>query len=179
MAGEKSTIARPYAEAIFARAQEAGQLDLWSDMLEFLAAAISDPQMTGVISNPKIGRERMTELMLDIAGGRLTDEGQNLVRLLVANDRLVVVPEICVLYEQLKNESQGVAQVTVTTAYPLNPAEEQALAEALKARLGREVKLTTERDPSLIGGIRVQAGDLVIDGSLKARLQQLATELGI
>ncbi len=179
MAGEKTTVARPYAEAIFARAQESGKLDVWSDMLGFLNAVVGDSRMLGLIDNPKVGRGRLTELMLEIGGGRLSDEGQNLVRLLVANRRLDLLPDVATLFEALKSEAEGAIDVHVIAAYVVSAAQQRQLAAALKGRLGREVRLTAEKDPSLLGGAVIRAGDLVIDGSVKGRIRQLARELGI
>lgn len=179
MAGDASTIARPYADAVFARAVETDKLDLWSDMLELLALAAKDPGLSGLIASPKLDLAQMTELMLDVGGGRLSDEGQNLVRLLAANRRLAVLPEIAALYAQLQAEHEGTLDVLVTSAFALMPAQEQLLAEALKRKLGREIRITSEQDPELIGGFRLSAGDLVIDGSVAGQIGQLANELGI
>ena len=179
MAGDASTIARPYAEALFARAVETDKLDLWSDMLELLATAARDPALSGLIASPKLDKAQMTELMLDIAGGRLSDEGQNLVRLLVANGRLAVLPEIASLFEARKADHRGTLDVHVTAAFDLAPEQEQQLAEALKRKLGRDIRITSEPDPALIGGFRLRAGDMVIDGSVSGQLGQLANELGI
>lgn len=179
MAGDVTTIARPYAEAVFARAVQTDKLDLWSDMLELLAAAARDPALSGLIASPKLDRSQMTELMLEIGGARLSDEGQNLVRLLVANDRLAVLPEIASHFEARKSEHEGTLDVTVTTAFELEPEQEQQLSEALKRKLGREVRVSSHEDPELIGGFHVRAGDLVIDGSVSGQLNQLANELGI
>ena len=179
MAAEATTIARPYAEAVFKRAAETGKLDLWSDMLGFLAAVVHDPAMAGLIANPKLDKARKGDLILEVGGGRLSDEGQNLVKLLADNGRLTVLAEIATLYERLKNEHEGAIDVLVTSAFAVNPAQEQALATALRNKLGREVRITSERDPELIGGVRIRAGDLVIDGSVRGRLSQLANVLGI
>jgi len=179
MAGERTTIARPYAEAVFAQARETDKLDLWSEMLAFLEAVVTDPEMLGMIASPKVGRERLGRLLLEIAGGHLSDEGQNLVRILTENRRLVLLPEIAALFEDLKSAAEGAIDVHVVAAYVVNSAEQRRLTEALTARLGREVRLTTEKDPSLIGGAVIRAGDLVIDGSIQGRIRQLATELGI
>lgn len=179
MAGDATTIARPYAEALFARALETDKLDLWSDMLETLATATQDRTLAGLIASPKLDRAQMTELMLDIGGGRLSDEGQNLVRLLVANRRLSVLPEIASHFEVRKAEHHGSLDVHVTSAFDLKPAQEQQLAEALKRKLGREIRITSEQDSELIGGFRLRAGDMVIDGSVSGQLTRLAHELGI
>ena len=179
MSGEATTIARPYAEAAFARAVETDKLELWADMLGFLASVASDPLMAGLITNPRLDREQMTELLLEVGGGRLSDEGQNLVRLLAENDRLAVLAEINQLFGNMKSSHEGALDVVVTAAFAVNAAQEQRLAGVLKEKLGRDVRITTEQDPELIGGIRIRAGDMVIDGSVAGQLSKLANELGI
>jgi F-type H+-transporting ATPase subunit delta len=121
----------------------------------------------------------MTELMLDLGGGRLSEEGQNLVRVLVENGRLSVLPEIASLYEVRKAEHQGSLDVEVRSAFGLKPAQVQQIADALKRKLGREINITSEEAPELIGGFRLRAGDMVIDGSVSGQLGKLANELGI
>ena len=179
MAGEKTTIARPYAEAVFSRARESDALDPWSEMLGLLAALVEDPQVADIIDNPEISRDRCVEMVLDIAGDQLSEEGRNLVRLLAANRRLAVLAEIQAMFEELKAESQGTLDVHVTSAYVVNAAQAKELSETLQAKLGREVRITSEKDPTLIAGAIIRAGDLVIDGSFQGQIQHLATELGI
>jgi len=179
MAAENTTIARPYAEAVFAQAKESDKLELWSDMLGFLAEVVRDSRVEALVSNPEIDAATLTGLMLDIGGRRLSDEGQNLVKVLVENQRLAVLPEIAELYEDLKNESLGTLEVQVQAPYPINAAQQQQLVKALEKRFRREIKITSEQDPSLIGGLRIRAGDLVIDGTVQGQLHQLATDLGI
>jgi len=179
MSGDSTTIARPYAEAIFARADETDKLDLWSEMLGLLSSVVQDPIMAGIITNPTFETKEQTELMLEIGTGRLSDEGANLIKLLAQNDRLSVLPEITQLFERFKADKDKMLSVHIVTAYALRPLLEKQLAEALKTKLGREVSITSEKDPALIGGVSIRAGDLVIDGSIRGRLQQLANELGI
>jgi len=179
MSGDTTTIARPYAEAIFTIADETDKLDLWSEMLGLLSAVVEDPDMAAIIANPTFEARDQTELMLEIGGGHLNDEGTNLVRLLVQNARLSLLPEITELFEKLKAEKDQMLNVHITTAFALRPIQEKQLADALKTKLGREVSITSEKDPALIGGVSIRAGDLVIDGSIRGRLQQLANELGI
>jgi len=179
MAGEKTTIARPYAEAVFSRARDGDSLGHWSEMLGLLAAVVQDEQVATLIENPDVSRERCAELMLEIGGDQLTDEGRNLVRLLAANRRLTVLPEIRALFEERYAESQGTLDVHVTSAYVVSAVQEKQLADALQAKLGREVRITSDKDPALIAGVIIRAGDLVIDGSYKGQLENLATELGI
>ena len=179
MAADAITIARPYAEAVFARAEESGKLDLWSEMLSFLSQVVADPAVVPVVSNPLVDRQALTGLLLEIGGERIDDEGGNLIRLLVQNGRLALVPEIESLFEALKAEKQRTLNVRVTSAFALKPEQEKSIAAALKAKLGRDVTISSEKDPDLIGGLHIRAGDLVIDGSVRGKLQQLANELGI
>ncbi|MCU7920064.1 MAG: F0F1 ATP synthase subunit delta [Candidatus Thiodiazotropha sp. (ex Dulcina madagascariensis)] len=179
MAGEASTIARPYAEAVFARGDETGSLDPWFDMLTFLSSVVEDQAMRPIVGNPLIDQGALMALMLEIAGGRITDEGGNLIKLLIQNGRLSLLPEIKTLFEQLKADKERVMKVRVTSAYALKPAQEKIIADALKAKLGRDITITSEKDPELIGGVHIRAGDMVIDGSVRGKLQQLANELGI
>lgn len=179
MSGEATTIARPYSEAIFARALETDSVDKWADVLNLLEQIVTDPDVAGLISNRRLDREQMTSLLVDVMGDDLTEEGHNLVHLLVENDRLVVAAEINGLFTELKNAHQGALEVLVSSAYVLKPAEKNQLAEALSKKLGREIHITSEKDPDLIGGVKIRAGDMVIDGSVAGQLKQLANELGI
>jgi F-type H+-transporting ATPase subunit delta len=179
MAGDLTTIARPYAEAIFTRADETDKLDIWSEMLEFLATTVKDRSLAGIVSNPLFDRSDLASLLIDIGEGRLTEEGQNLIRLLVENGRVTVLSEIFQLFKELKAEKDSIMNVHVKSAYVLKPAQEKQIADVLKAKLGRNITITSEKDPELIGGIHIRAGDLVIDGSVRGQLQKLAHELGI
>ena len=179
MAQEASTIARPYAEAVFDRARETGSLDQWSEMLAFVAAIMQDHGLKAMVGNPNMTDAQITELVLDIAGDRVSEEGANLVRLLVENDRLGVVQQIAEQFEELKSREEGRLDVLVTTAFPLSEAQSGAIATALKTKLGRDINITSVEDPELIGGMHIRAGDLVIDGSVQGQLKQLANELGI
>lgn len=179
MSGDALTVARPYAAAVFARADETGTLDLWSGMLELLATVVQDKAVASAISNPLFDRADMLELILEIGGEHLSEEGRNLVQLMLQNGRLSVLPELAIIYEKLKDECQRTMKVHVRSAYELKPAQEKQVVDALKRRLGLDVTVTSEHDPELIGGVRIQAGDLVIDGSIKGKIEQLANELGI
>ena len=179
MAGHATTVARPYAEAVFERARETGRLGEWAETLQVLADAMREPELVAFVTDPKLTPAQRTEVMLDLGRARLDAEAQNLVRALVENDRLVVLPEIAALYETRKREAEGQTKVVVSSALPLDAAVLEQLAGALKAKLGQQVEIITEEDPSLIGGVRIRAGDTVIDGSVRGRLHQLANELGI
>jgi F-type H+-transporting ATPase subunit delta len=177
MAGDITTIARPYAAAVFERAQETGQVAGWSEALALLAAIGRDPDLARQIGNPNVPRETLRDIVLQVAGDALPAEAANLVRLLAENDRLVLLPELAVLFESMRTTQQGLRTVQVRSAYALTKAEQQTLADALSARLGGSVDLTVKQDKTLIGGVEIRVGDLVIDGTIRGKLEKLATEL--
>ncbi|MBB1072981.1 F0F1 ATP synthase subunit delta [Rhodoferax sp. 4810] len=179
MAGDTTTIARPYAEAVFAIAHEQDALQRWSDALTMLSAVLSDPQISVHIGDPNVPRQRLCDLIVTSAAARvdLAPELVNLVQLLGEYDRLMLLPDIARLFEQQKNAEQGLRHVVVRTPYPLSAEDQETLATALRTRFGAQVTLSIEEDPTLIGGLEIRTDDVVIDGSIRGRLQQLATEL--
>jgi F-type H+-transporting ATPase subunit delta len=174
---DKSTIARPYARAAFEEARARGGLEPWSQALHVAAAVVEDPRVGALLGNPHVTPEELAALVSGIAGRKLGVAGENFVRTLAANRRLAVLPEIAALFDTLKNAEQGVADVAVTSAVPLDAGQQKALSAALERRLQRRVRLHFATDPALIGGAVVQSGDLVIDGSLRTRLERIAYEL--
>ena len=174
---EKSTIARPYAQAAFDLAQEKDELKTWSDMLQLCAMIVRDEQVSRLIGNPGVSKDDLVELILKVAGDRLNAVVRNFIRVLANNGRLNVLSEIAELYEQHRADAERRVDAEVISAFPLSDAQQQALAASLKKRLGREVRLTASTDESLIGGAIVRAGDLVIDGSVSGHLNKLAQAL--
>lgn len=179
MAGEITTIARPYAEAAFARARESGTIQAWSSALNLLGALAADPSMAAQIANPEIPRDMARDMLIDLGGDELPAEARNLVKLLGANKRLSVLPEIAKVFEELETLHKGVRQVRIRSAYPLDEDLLTLLATALKNKLNAEVIITVDEDPELIGGVEIRADDLVIDASVRGKLQRLASELQI
>ncbi|HYY16870.1 MAG TPA: F0F1 ATP synthase subunit delta [Gammaproteobacteria bacterium] len=174
---EDTTIARPYAQAAFECAREQGQLEAWSKMLSFLSLLVADPTMRKIIQDPRIPRARLLELIFDIGGEYLLEQGRNFLKLLVEAGRIQLAPAIARLYEELRAEAERVVDVNVITAYALDNTQEQVIAEAVKKRTGKNVKVSTLVDRGLIGGVVVRIGDRVIDASVRGRLQQLASQL--
>ena len=174
---EKQTLARPYAEAVFELAKGRNALKPWSDMLAFVAAVAADENMQRLASDPRVDRARFRDLFLDVCGKNLNDAGANFVRLLVENRRLNLLPEIVTQYESLKAEAEARVEATVISAFALEPEQLKTLSEALKRKLGREVNITAQVDKTLMGGIVIRAGDLVIDGSVRGRLADLAAHM--
>jgi F-type H+-transporting ATPase subunit delta len=174
---ERRTTARPYAEAAFALARDTRRLKPWSEMLGLLAAVVGDAGMQYLLDDPRLPRERLAELIIEIGDRHLDIAAQNFVRILAENRRLALLPEIIELYEMRRAEAEAIVEANVTSAYVLTDAEQHKISEALKRRLGREVRVTAHVDASLLGGIVIRAGDLVIDGSVRGRIAALATHL--
>ncbi len=174
---ELSTLARPYAQAVFKTAQTSNSSSEWSDMLSFLSVVMQDKEMIALIGNPKVNQQQLTTLLLDIAQDQLNEAGKNLLKLLVENGRLTLAPQISELYEALKADHEGYIDVEVISAYALSKEEKKSFATTLKKQLNKKVQITTSIDKSLIGGFLAKAGDTVIDGSIKGQLQQLAKKL--
>ena len=178
---EKSTIARPYAEAVFETAQASGQLKEWSALLQTVALITADADMQNIIGNTSVNKEQLAQLIIDVAdSGKenvMTDQGRNLVRLLTENRRLDVVAEICEQFETLKAEAEKTVEAEIISAQEVSAAQQAFIADKLKARLGREVSLKCTVDESLMGGAIIKAGDMVIDGSVSGQLNKLSVEL--
>jgi F-type H+-transporting ATPase subunit delta len=174
---DRTTIARPYAKAAFEEARAAKQLTAWSGSLRTAAAVVQDERVQQLLGNPLITPAELARLVIEIAGGQLDDTGRNFIRTLAENHRLSYLPEIAALFDELKDEAEGVVNVTVTSAAPLDAGQRERLALALQRRLHRQVRMSCIIDPTLIGGALLRAGDLVIDGSLRTRLDRIAYEL--
>lgn len=168
-----TTTARPYAKAAFKAAQEAGDLQGWSARLNLLAALTQQEKIAAFMANPALSGERKAQVLCEICGDELGRQQQNLVHLLAANKRLPLLPEIAVLFEGLKAEQERTVEVEVVSAYDLDSNAEAQLVQALKQRLQRDVRVSSRTDKSLIGGVVVRAGDLVIDGSVRGKLKKL------
>jgi F-type H+-transporting ATPase subunit delta len=174
---DKSTIARPYAKAAFEEARDRGRLEPWSQALRTAAAVIADPRVGSLLDNPRVTPAELAALVIGIAGPELDEEGRNFVRTLADNRRLALLPEISGRFDELKSEAEGIIEVTVTSAAPLDEAQRRKLAQALERRLGRQVRMQCATDPALIGGAVLRAGDWMLDGSLRNRLDRIAFEL--
>jgi len=173
---DRLTVARPYARAAFAQAQATGALGAWSVALARAAATVSDARVRALFGSPNVTAAQLAELVSGVAGG-LDDKGRNFIALLAENKRLPFLPEVSRLFNELKDEAERVVDVHITSAVALPPAESAQLTAALEKRFSRKVRVEAAVDPSLIGGAVVRAGDLTIDGSVKARLARLAREL--
>jgi len=174
---ERATIARPYAKAAFEYARTANAFADWSQGLARAAEIVADPRVAALTKSPQWSTENAVSLITDVAGAKLNAGMQNFVRVLAENHRLLLLPEIAAHFEALRSDVENTVDVEVISAVELNAAQREKLSAALGARLKRKVRMQTSVDATLLGGAVVRAGDLIIDGSLKGRLQRLATEL--
>lgn len=182
---ETSNIARPYAVAVFELAQAQNELAAWNTCLEVLAAIAADKQVKPLANNPRVSSEQLQQLILDVATeklagvltGELNEHAVNLVKLLIRNGRIDVLPSIARAYAAMRAEAERVIEAEMITATEINPKQREQFTVALQSKLGRTVKLEFGVDRELIGGAVVRAGDWVIDGSVRAQLEQLVGAL--
>lgn len=172
-----TTVARPYAKALFDLARRQGSLERWSQTLGTLAEIAGDEAMHALVQNPKVSDEEVINLINSVAGERFDDSARNLVRLLADNDRLPALPDIAALFEVMKAESEGAIDVDVFSPHPVSDSYKHSLSESLRRKLGRDVRMNFSIDESLIGGALIKAGDLVIDGTVRGRLNKLSGAL--
>jgi len=174
---ELVTIARPYAEAIFALAKERNELSKWSDMLTLLVTVFDDTRIQSAIANPKVTKADIERLILAVCGEQIDVNARNFIQLLVENGRLSAVAEIRRIFDLLKSEDEGVVEAQISSAFPLEGQQLEKIVSLLSKRYEKKISPTVDVDSSLIGGILVQVGDKVWDASVRGRLQDMATAL--
>ncbi|WP_374012896.1 F0F1 ATP synthase subunit delta [Pseudoxanthomonas koreensis] len=168
------TLARPYARAAYGVARDEGRVDAWSAALALSAQVAADPRVDGLLRNPALRDDEAVVLLapqgVDASYGRF-------LALLAQAGRLPLLGEVAGLFEQLRAEDQRVVRARVTSATELAPQELERLRDALKRRFGRDVEVVASVDAGLLGGALIDAGDVVIDGSLKGKLARLQAAL--
>ena len=183
---DNNTVARPYAEAVFEVARENDALDELSASLHAARELLADGQVAAFLGQPSLNDDQRLEFLQSLfaaavgegsvfAGG--SQHGTNFLKLLLEKGRVVALPEISSQFEALKAKVENSIDAVITAASPLSDAQEKAIASSLSEKLGREVRISTQIDENLIGGAVIRAGDVVIDGSLRARLEGLANAL--
>ena len=170
---ENLTVARPYAQAAFDTAAEAGAVPVWDTALARLAAMVSDADMRRIIVDPSVGESRLLGLIFSVLG-EVPPLFANFVKVLASAGRLPVVPEISQAFSRHRAAAENIADVEVVSAFPLDGDLEQRIAAAMRTRLQKEIRITQHVDPGLIGGARVKVGDMVFDASLRGGLTQLS-----
>lgn len=176
---ELHTVARPYAKAAFEHARDHDALDSWSQALGYLGAAVADNDVRRLLGSPKIENEKKVALLVELFPEQQSDALTRFLDALADQGRLAALPSIAAQFEHLRAEHEQRIEVMVTSAYALTAEEQTKLANALKKRLNREISITTQVDKSLIGGVILRAGDTVIDGSVRGRLNRLSEALTV
>ena len=173
---ELATLARPYAEALF-QVASAGDLAQAVSQIDALARLTTDPSLRTFADAPKTRPEQVFDVLTQVVQSPLSEASKNLLRTVIDNGRLAVLPEIAAQFRTLVNQRTGVADATVYSAFDIGSAALAELTTALEARFGRRLNATVTVDRELIGGVRVVVGDEVLDTSVKARLEQMRAAL--
>ncbi|MEW6989598.1 F0F1 ATP synthase subunit delta [Colwelliaceae bacterium 6441] len=173
---ELTTVARPYAKAAFDFAVEAKAIDTWHEMLVFAAEVSKDATITEYLSGGA-SVEQATDLFLKVCDVQLDSNGQNLIKVMAENQRLLALPQVLTLFGELKAEYEKEISVDVTSAVKLKVAQQKVISAALEKRLARKVKLNCSVDKNVVSGLVIKAGDMVIDGSVRGKLNRLATTM--
>ncbi len=181
---ELTTIARPYAEAVFALARDADALAPWASLLRVASAVVADPKVAAALDNPNLTAADKGALLLSVLAPELQrlsldQDGRNFIRVLVEAERVALLPYIADLFDVLKNEAEGVASAQITTAFPLDEATLGEIKAALERRFGKKIDAEVAVDPELIGGARITVGDRVIDVSVQGQLAAMTTQLRV
>ena len=174
---EIATIARPYAEAVFSLAKQAGTLSAWSEQLALANAVAADPEMQRLAADPNVSAEQLNALFAAVCGSKLSAEAGNFIKLLIDGGRFQVLPAIVAQFEVLKASEGGVLDAAVTSAFALNEAQLAGLSARLESRFKCKINASVTVDPDLIGGVIVAVGDEVYDASVRGKLQGMAYAL--
>ncbi|MDM7857518.1 F0F1 ATP synthase subunit delta [Thiopseudomonas acetoxidans] len=172
-----NTLARPYAKAAFEYAATASKEEAWSNMLSFAATAVAQAEVVKQLGNPELNKKGKVTFLIQLCEGNVDNEFSNFLHLLGENDRLTLLPTIYEIFTELKADKNRSLDVEVESAFELSAAQLKTLAAALSKRLDRTVHPKATVNPALIGGLHIRAGDLVIDGSIRGKLNKLAEAL--
>ena len=171
---ELSTLARPYAKAAFSAAVDSGDIAGWSAALQTLAVITKADKVAELIGSPSVSALDKAKKIAEVAGDDCNEGASNLLTVLAENDRFALLPELSTQFDLLKAEHEKSVDVIVTSAFELSDAQQKTLTEKLATKLSRNVTLNVDIDATLIGGVIIKAGDLVIDDSVRGKLSKLA-----
>ena len=174
---EISTIARPYAVAIFNLAKEENALSDWSDMLSLMSGIIENDDINSFINDSKVLDANREKLILNICGDKINASGQNLIKLLVEYKRLSILSEIALLFEELKAKDEGVIEAEIIMAEQPDKKLVAKLLQSLEKRFNKKIEGKVVIDKSIVGGTKIVVGDTVIDASVRGQLDNLAYTL--
>ena len=172
-----TTLARPYAKAAFELAEAEQALTGWDEMLALASEIVTEPSMANLLGSPDFGNDQAVDLIIEVSGDAFNSRFRDFLKVLADNDRLSLLPQISGLYQALREEAENRLSVKVVSAIPLDDDQANRMQQALARRFECEIELENEIDAEIIGGAVVYAGDQVIDGSLRGRLQKLSNSL--
>lgn len=170
------TVARPYAKAAFDFAVENQSVERWQQMLAFTAVVTRNEQMAELLSGV-VAPETLSNTFIAVCGDELDEHGQNFIRVMAENGRLLVLPAVLQQFIELRAALESTVEVEVLSSSALNDTQQAKIIAAMEKRLSRKVKLNCKIDKSVLAGVIIRAGDLVIDGSVRGRLERLADVL--
>ena len=171
---ELTTLARPYAKAAFEYAHSQSNLQMWADQLAVAAGVVAEPKVARLLNDPAKTPSQLSALIIDIMQEDASSPIANFIKILADNRRLLLLPAVNGLFSQLKANLEASVDVEVVSAFDLTDAETQKIVSVLKGKLNKDINVHTKTDASLIGGVVIRAGDMVIDGSVRGRLNKLA-----
>ncbi len=174
---EPRTLARPYARAAFEHARLTGDLDTWSAALSVAAAVSREAAMQAVLGDPGKTAEQRAQTLGDVLGDALGASVRAFLGIMADNGRLGLLPETAALFAEFKAAQEASVSVEVVSAFDVDEAALNEISEAMSRRFERTVSITSETDTTLLGGAVIRAGDMVIDGSVRGRLNKLAGTL--
>ncbi len=174
---EAITVARPYAEAIFKLGVSGDSLTQWSKILHLCASIAENDQIKLLIGNPTMSADKLSAIFLEIGRGKFSEEAKNLIKILTENKRILILPQISQLYEQLKAQHEGILEAKIISAFALEGKQLKKLVENLEQKFKRKIEPQVSIDPELIGGIKVEVGDEIFDASVRGKLEAMAIAL--
>lgn len=174
---ELSTIARPYAEALFAAARAQNAADAWLPLLDGLDKALSQPQVASLMGDPRLSNQQKLDLLSAVTGAKLPPQLATFLKLVIDNDRLSTLPEVASQFHRLKNDAEGTADCVIESAFTLSDAQVADLIKRLSSKFPRRLKPQVRVEPQLIGGVRITVGDRVLDSSVRAQLDAMRIQL--
>lgn len=174
---EAITIARPYADAVYKLALKSNSLSQWSKTLQLATAIVEDERVRSLIGNPAVSARQLGEIFLEIGKSKFNAEAHNLIMLLAENKRISVLPEISQLFEYLKAQHEGVLEAKIVSAFEIESRQLKKLVDDLERKFKRKIEAQVSVDPELIGGIKVEIGDEVLDVSVRGKLEAMAIAL--
>ncbi|MBS0300510.1 MAG: F0F1 ATP synthase subunit delta [Proteobacteria bacterium] len=174
---EAITVARPYAEAVYKHAVTNESLAQWSKVLQLAAAVAENENVKSLIGNPVISAKQLSEIFIEIGKSKFNSEARNLLMLLAENKRIVILPQISQLFEQLKAQHEGVLEAKVVSAFEMEGKQLKKLVEDLERKFKRKIEAQVSVDSELIGGIKVEIGDEILDASVRGKLEAMAIAL--